>query len=103
VDIANDIGTPIKVTADGVVVFAAFDTGGYGNLVMVNHGNGYLTKYGHMLKYIVSPGQYVKKGQVLGYLGDTGRSTAPHLHYEVRLNGIAVNPVKYLDREVALK
>jgi murein DD-endopeptidase MepM/ murein hydrolase activator NlpD len=103
VDIANDIGTPVKVTADGVVVFAAFDTGGYGNLVMVNHGNGYLTKYGHMLKYIVSPGQYVKKGQVMGYLGDTGRSTAPHLHYEVRLNGIAVNPVKYLDREVALK
>jgi murein DD-endopeptidase MepM/ murein hydrolase activator NlpD len=103
VDIANDIGTPIKVTADGVVVFAEFDAGGYGNLVTVNHGNGYMTKYGHMLKYIVSPGQYVKKGQVIGYLGSTGRSTAPHLHYEVRLNGVAVNPVKYLSREVALK
>jgi murein DD-endopeptidase MepM/ murein hydrolase activator NlpD len=103
VDIANDIGTPVKATADGVVVFAEFQPGGYGNMVAINHGNGYSTKFGHLLKYIVSPGQHIKKGQVLGYLGNTGRSTAPHLHYEVKLNGVAVNPVKYLNKEVALK
>jgi murein DD-endopeptidase MepM/ murein hydrolase activator NlpD len=103
VDIANDIGTPVKATADGVVFFAGFDEGGYGNLVTINHGNGYATKFGHMIKSVVAAGQHVKKGQVIGYLGSTGRSTAPHLHYEVRLNGVAVNPVKYLNREIALK
>ncbi len=103
VDIANDMGTPVKTTADGVVAFAEFDSGGYGNLVTVNHGNGYMTKYGHMIKYVASPGQHVKKGQVIGYVGNTGRSTAPHLHYEIKLNGVAVNPVKYLNREIALK
>jgi murein DD-endopeptidase MepM/ murein hydrolase activator NlpD len=56
-----------------------------------------------MLKYVVSPGQHIKKGQIIGYLGNTGHSTAPHLHYEVKLNGIAVNPVKYLNKEIALK
>jgi murein DD-endopeptidase MepM/ murein hydrolase activator NlpD len=103
VDIANDIGTPIKATADGVVNFAEFDRGGYGNLVVINHGNGYMTRFGHMLKFVVSPGQHVKKGQIIGYLGTTGRSTAPHVHYEIRLNGVAISPVKYLNKEVALK
>lgn len=103
VDIANDIGTPVKATADGVILTADFEPTGYGNLVSINHGNGYITKYGHMLKYVVSPGQHIKKGQVIGYLGNTGRSTAPHLHYEVKLNGVAINPVKYLNREIALK
>ncbi|MCE5300324.1 MAG: M23 family metallopeptidase [Spirochaetia bacterium] len=103
VDIANDIATPIKTTADGVVTFAELDHGGYGNLVTINHGNGYMTKYAHLLKIIVSPGQHVKKGQVIAYLGTTGRSTAPHLHYEIKLNGAAVSPVKYLNKEVALK
>jgi murein DD-endopeptidase MepM/ murein hydrolase activator NlpD len=103
VDIANDIGTPIKATADGVVNYSEFEREGYGNLVVINHGNGYATRYGHMLKYVVSPGQHIKKGQIIGYLGSTGRSTAPHVHYEVLLNGVAVNPVKYLNKEVALK
>ncbi|HPD19090.1 MAG TPA: M23 family metallopeptidase, partial [Candidatus Goldiibacteriota bacterium] len=103
VDIANDIGTPIKATADGVIQYADFERGGYGNLVTINHGNGYLSKYGHMQKFIVSPGQYVKKGQIIGFLGSTGKSTSPHMHYEVFLNGVAVNPVKYLKKEVALK
>lgn len=103
VDIANDIGTPVKATADGIIVYAEFEAGGYGNLVTINHGNGYMTKFGHMLKYVVSPGQHIKKGQIIGYLGNTGHSTAPHLHYEVKLNGIAVNPVKYLNKEIALK
>ncbi len=102
VDIANDKGTPVKAPADGVVSFAAFEKG-YGNLVTINHGNGYSTRYGHLKKYVVSPGQQIKKGQVLGYVGNTGRSTAPHLHYEVKLNGVAVNPVKYLNKKVALK
>jgi murein DD-endopeptidase MepM/ murein hydrolase activator NlpD len=103
VDIANDMGTPVKATADGVIMFAQFEAGGYGNLVVVNHGNGYATRYGHLQKYVCSPGQHIKKGQILGYLGTTGRSTAPHVHYEVLLNSVGVNPVKYLNKEVALK
>ena len=102
VDIANDIGTPVKATADGVVSFAGFERG-YGNTLLVNHGNGYTTRFGHLLKYVVSNGQYIKKGQIIGYLGNSGRSTAPHLHYEVRLNGVAVNSLKYLNHEIALK
>jgi hypothetical protein len=102
VDIANDEGTPVKAQADGVVTGAGFERG-YGNLVCLNHANGYTTRYGHMRSFVVSPGQHVKKGQVIGYLGNTGRSTAPHLHYEVRLNGVAVNPIKYMREEVALK
>jgi murein DD-endopeptidase MepM/ murein hydrolase activator NlpD len=103
VDIANDYGTPIKATADGVVSTADFERAGYGNLVVINHGNGYITRYGHMMKYVVSPGQHVKKSQIIGYVGSTGKSTAPHTHYEVLLNGVGVNPVKYLNKEVALK
>ncbi|HDQ25501.1 MAG TPA: M23 family metallopeptidase [bacterium] len=102
VDIANDLGTPVRATADGVIHFANFERG-YGNIVSINHGNGYLTRYGHLQRYVVSQGQHVKKEQVIGYLGNTGRSTAPHLHYEVLLNGVGVNPVRYLNREVALK
>jgi murein DD-endopeptidase MepM/ murein hydrolase activator NlpD len=103
VDIANDTGSPIKATADGVVQYADFERGGYGNLITINHGNGYLTRYGHLQKFIVSPGQHVKKNQIIGFLGSTGKSTSPHVHYEVILNGVAVNPVKYLNKEVALK
>lgn len=103
VDIANDMGSPVKATADGVVQYADFERGGYGNLITINHGNGYLSKYGHLQKFIVSPGQHIKKSQIIGFLGSTGKSTSPHLHYEVILNGVAVNPVKYLNKEVALK
>lgn len=103
VDIANDLGTPIKATADGVINYADFERGGYGNLVVINHGNGYMTRYGHMQKYVCSPGQHIKKGQIIGYCGTTGKSTAPHVHYEVLLNSVGVNPVKYLNKEVALK
>lgn len=103
VDIANDIGSPIKATADGVVQYADFERGGYGNLVTINHGNGYITRYGHLQKFIVAPGQHIKKNQIIGFLGSTGKSTSPHAHYEVILNGVAVNPVKYLNKEVALK
>ncbi len=102
VDIANDEGTPVKATADGVVAYAAFEKG-YGNLVTMNHGNGYSTRFGHLQRIVCSPGDNVKSGQVIAFLGSSGRSTAPHLHYEVLLNGVAVSPVKYLDRKVALK
>ena len=102
VDIASDEGAPVKAPADGVVISAKWGRD-FGNMVLLNHGNGYTTRYGHMQKYIVSVGQQIKKGQIIGYVGTTGRSTNPHLHYEVRLNSVAVNPVKYLNREVALK
>lgn len=102
VDIANDLGTPVKATADGIVSFVGWEPG-YGNMVTINHGNGYTTRFGHLLKYVVKLGQLIKKEQIIGYLGESGRSTAPHLHYEVRLNGVAVNPAKYLNKDIALK
>jgi murein DD-endopeptidase MepM/ murein hydrolase activator NlpD len=101
VDIANDEGTPIKAQADGVIVGAGFERG-YGNVVLINHANGYTTRFGHMRNFVVTKGQHIKKGQILGYMGSTGRSTASHLHYEVRLNGVAVNPVRYMREETAL-
>lgn len=95
-DIANDYGTPIVATADGTVEEAGWNTGGYGNLVDVDHGNGYKTRYAHCQQVVVSPGQYVHKGQVIAYMGSTGYSTGPHVHYEIFINGQRVNPVGYL-------
>ena len=94
-DIVNRAGTPIVVTADGQVVFAGYK-GGYGKMVIVDHGVGKVTKYGHLSKIDVQNGDSVIRGQELGRLGSTGRSTGPHLHYEVVLNGKVVNPVDYL-------
>jgi murein DD-endopeptidase MepM/ murein hydrolase activator NlpD len=96
IDLAGPIGTPIYATADGVVDRAEWNNGGYGNLVEVNHGHGIQTRYGHLTRYIVSIGQQVKRGQLIAYMGSTGRSTGSHLHYEVRIDGKAVNPVPYL-------
>jgi len=92
VDLAAPVGTPIRATSDGIVERAAW-TGGYGLMVEVNHGQGTETLYGHMERMAVSAGQSVKKGDVLGYVGSTGLSTGPHLHYEVRQSGRAVNPL----------
>lgn len=94
-DISNRIGTPIIAPAEGTVVLAAPD-GAYGNSVEINHGGGIVTKYAHMQRYVVKQGQWVKKGEVIGYVGMTGRTTGPHLHYEVRLNGVPVNPMRYI-------
>lgn len=94
-DISNRIGTPIIAPADGTVIMAAPD-GAYGNSVEINHGGGIVTKYAHMQRSIVKPGQWVRRGEVLGYIGVTGRTTGPHLHYEVRLNGTPVNPMRYI-------
>ena len=96
IDIANDMGTPIVATADGVVTTAGWNDGGYGNMVDIDHGNGIMTRYGHAMQVAVSAGQHVRRGQVIAYMGSTGYSTGPHLHYEVRVNGKAVNPAGYL-------
>ena len=95
-DIANDMGTPIVATADGVVEYAGWNSGGYGNMVDINHGNGIMTRYGHASQVVVSVGQQVKRGQLIAYMGSTGFSTGPHVHYEVHVNGQRVNPISYL-------
>lgn len=94
-DISNRIGTPIIAPAEGTVILSGQD-GAYGISVEVNHGGGIVTKYAHMQRTAVKQGEWVKKGQVLGYIGMTGRTTGPHLHYEVRLNGAPVNPMRYI-------
>ena len=94
-DFAAPIGTPIYATADGVVTDAGYNAGGYGNSVVINHGFGYETLYGHMYRIKAKRGQKVKRGEVIGYAGSTGKSTGPHCHYEVHRNGNPVDPVYY--------
>ena len=98
VDIPAPRGTPIYATADGIVGRAQ-RLGGYGNYVEVEHGNLIQTRYGHMSSYVVVPGQQVKKGDILGYVGSTGRSTGNHLHYEVRIDGAPVNPIPFVQSD----
>ena len=97
IDIAASLGTPIYAPAKGVVVFVGKQNG-YGNVVFIKHRAGISTRYAHMQRYIVTKNQRVKRGDIIGYVGNTGRSTGPHLHYEVRLGGVSVNPMKYLTR-----
>ena len=94
-DFAAPSGTPIYATADGVVQAAGFNTDGYGNKVVINHGYGYQTLYGHMVRVKTRVGQRVKRGEVIGYIGSTGKSTGPHCHYEVIKRGTKVDPVYY--------
>jgi murein DD-endopeptidase MepM/ murein hydrolase activator NlpD len=94
-DFTAAFGTPIYATADGVVRDAGFNTGGYGNRVLINHGFGYETTYSHMYKIKARVGERVKRGEVIGYIGNSGKSTGPHLHYEVHRNGVAVDPIYY--------
>ena len=96
IDIAAQTGTQVMAPADGVVVKAGFGTG-YGNMVEISHGYGMKTLYAHNSRLNVKAGQRVKRGDVIAYVGDTGSSTGPHLHYEVRVNGLPFNPVKYLN------
>jgi murein DD-endopeptidase MepM/ murein hydrolase activator NlpD len=95
VDIPGPIGTPIYATADGIVAHADRQ-GGYGNLVEINHGKGIATRYGHLSKILVTDGTRVHRGQLIALMGSTGRSTGSHLHYEVRMDGHAVNPIPFL-------
>ena len=95
-DIAAQTGTPVVAPADGVVLRAGFSPG-YGNMVELSHGYGIRTVFGHNSRLNVKVGQQVKRGDIISYVGDTGSSTGPHLHYEVRLNGLPVNPRKYLN------
>lgn len=95
IDLASPTGTPIHASADGTVAMAE-RFGGYGLYVQLEHGGNLETRYGHMSRIAVAEGQFVHKGDVIGYVGTTGRSTGPHLHYEVRVNGEAVNPVPYM-------
>lgn len=95
VDIAADVGTRIIAPADGVVRFSEI-VNGYGRTVLIDHGNGISTLYGHMSGYAVTPGELVHRGDTIGYVGQSGRSTGPHLHYEVRIFNTPVNPNKYL-------
>ena len=95
IDLAAPTGTPIYATADGMVDRAEW-SGGYGNLVEINHGKGLQTRFGHLSRILVHPGDRVKRGQVIALMGSTGRSTGSHLHYEVRIDGHAVNPVPFL-------
>jgi murein DD-endopeptidase MepM/ murein hydrolase activator NlpD len=95
VDLAAPKGTPIFATADGIVGRAEWFSS-YGLYVEIAHGANLETRYAHMSRLAVAPGERVRKGEIIGYVGSTGRSTGPHLHYEVRIDGIAVNPIPYM-------
>ena len=95
IDIAVPTGTPVHAAASGSVIYAAWMTG-YGNLVVLDHGNGLATAYAHNSSLLVSLGQRVSQGQAISLSGSTGNSTGPHVHFEVRVNGIAVDPLRYL-------
>ena len=99
IDLPASTGTPIHASADGIVAKADW-LGGYGLLVELEHGAAMETRYGHMSRIAVAEGQHVRKGDVIGYVGSTGRSTGPHLHYEVRIAGEAVNPIPYMQTVV---
>ena len=94
-DIAASPGTPVRATGSGVITHTGYDVG-YGKLVSIDHGYGILTRYGHNAEIFVVIGQKVERGDVIATVGNTGRSTGPHLHYEVRLNGIPINPENYI-------
>ncbi|MBD2006462.1 MULTISPECIES: M23 family metallopeptidase, partial [Cyanophyceae] len=98
IDIAAPIGTPIFAAASGVVVYARWNSGGYGNLVDIQHPDGSLTRYGHNSKLLVVEGQRVEQGEAIALMGSTGRSTGPHLHFEIRtMQGkVTVNPIALL-------
>jgi murein DD-endopeptidase MepM/ murein hydrolase activator NlpD len=100
VDISANYGQPVIAPADGIVIFADF-MGGYGRAIALDHGHGISTRYGHLASFAVTLGQYVHRGDTVGYVGLSGRSTGPHLHYEVRINDTPVNPHKYLRTTLA--
>ncbi|MGB9720828.1 MAG: M23 family metallopeptidase [bacterium] len=96
VDFSASRGTPVYATADGIVVYADWNMG-YGYVIDIDHGYGFVSRYAHLSKILVREGELVKRGQVIGRVGETGRAICPHLHYEVHVAGIKVNPIKYVD------
>ena len=100
-DFAAPQGTPIYATADGTITTAGNTNNGYGNHVVINHGYGYETLYGHMVRVKARPGQSVKRGEVIGWIGSTGKSTGPHCHYEVHKNGQKINPIYFFYNDLS--
>jgi murein DD-endopeptidase MepM/ murein hydrolase activator NlpD len=96
IDLAGGYGTPIYATADGTVLRAGWNSGGYGNLIEIDHGRGITTRFGHLSAILVRPGDHITRGDLIGRMGSTGRSTGNHLHYEVRIDGRAVNPIPFM-------
>ena len=94
-DISSRMGTEIIAPADGIISSVS-NSDGLGLHIIINHGYGFQTKYGHLSKALASKGQAVKRGQTIALMGNTGRSTGPHVHYEVRLNDVTVNPERYI-------
>ncbi|MDR0448407.1 MAG: M23 family metallopeptidase [Treponema sp.] len=90
-------GDPVVATADGQVAFMGYEPSGFGNYIIIRHQHGFYTRYAHLLSFRVQAGQQVKQGETIGYIGNTGRSTGPHLHYEVHIGSDVVNPAKYLN------
>ena len=106
IDLAAPYGTAVYANAEGTVLRAGWNSGGYGNLVEIDHGRGIITRYGHMSKILVAAGQHVTRGQQVGEVGSTGRSTGNHLHYEVRIDNSPVNPIPFMrstDYLIAMK
>ena len=102
VDISASMGTPVHAAADGIVAFSEMFSG-YGRMVIIDHGGGMTTRYAHLSKFEVVTGQEIRRGDVLGFSGASGRVTSPHLHFEVRLGGSPVNPYPYLTRSAMLQ
>jgi murein DD-endopeptidase MepM/ murein hydrolase activator NlpD len=101
-DFSASVGTEVYATGNGTVVEAARDaTGGYGNLIVIDHGYSYKTVYAHLSRIFVKPGQKILRGQIIGYVGNTGKSTSPHLHYEVRKNGVPLNPIYFFYNDIS--
>ncbi len=96
IDLSGPYGTPIYATAEGTVLRAGWNSGGYGNLIEIDHGRGISTRFGHLSAIMVQAGDHITRGQLIGRMGSTGRSTGNHLHYEVRIDGRAVNPIPFM-------
>lgn len=101
-DFTADVGTPVYATGDGVVKIAYF-SGSFGNVIFVDHGYGYETRYAHLSRFNVKKGQKIKRGDVIGFVGNTGLSGGPHLHYEVLYNGLQINPINFFQRDLSNK
>ena len=96
IDIAKDTGEDVYASLGGKVISAGYNNGGYGNLIIVDHGNNIKTYYAHLNEIYVSEGDYIDKGNIIGTIGSTGYSTGPHLHFELRINNTPVNPINYI-------